>query len=323
MAIPKVFIGVGHGGSDPGAVANGFKEKDLNLSIALACQSELARHGVLTKLSRSVDEDESLNEKIRECNTFAPDLAMDIHNNAGGGDGVEVFYHVGGGTGKTFAEFIIDEVVKTGQNSRGVKTKTENGVDYFGFIRDTYAPAVIVECAFVDNATDIQCIDTAEEQTAMGIAIAKGALKTMGIAYKEEAAEDNTATDTKIDSVLEVQTWLNRNYASGLTRDGLYGSLTKAALVKALQKELGFTGADIDGIYGRKTNAAVKNLQKGMTGNLVKVLQGLLVCNKYKEAYVDGDFGNGTEYAVEQFQKKRGLTVDGIAGQQTFTALCA
>ena len=33
----KVFIGVGHGGSDPGAVANGFREKDLNLAIALAC----------------------------------------------------------------------------------------------------------------------------------------------------------------------------------------------------------------------------------------------------------------------------------------------
>ena len=32
----KVFIGVGHGGADPGAVANGFKEKDLNLVIALA-----------------------------------------------------------------------------------------------------------------------------------------------------------------------------------------------------------------------------------------------------------------------------------------------
>ena len=42
----KVFLGVGHGGSDPGASANGFKEKDLNLSIALACRDELVRHGV-------------------------------------------------------------------------------------------------------------------------------------------------------------------------------------------------------------------------------------------------------------------------------------
>ena len=33
----KVYIGVGHGGGDSGAVANGLKEKDLNLTTALEC----------------------------------------------------------------------------------------------------------------------------------------------------------------------------------------------------------------------------------------------------------------------------------------------
>ena len=51
----KVFIGVGHGGSDPGAVASGAKEKDLNLSIALACRDELVRHGVEVMMSRTKD----------------------------------------------------------------------------------------------------------------------------------------------------------------------------------------------------------------------------------------------------------------------------
>lgn len=140
-----------------------------------------------------------------------------------------------------------------------------------------------------------------------------------------ETASTTTTKDTKIDSVYEVQIWLNNNYASGLTPDGLYGSRTKAALVKALQKELGFTGNDIDGDYGKKTNAAVKknNLRKGDKGNLVKVLQGLLVCNGYKGAYVDGSFGGGTESAVEQYQRRKGLKVDGVAGSKTFTALCA
>lgn len=197
MAIPKVYIGVGHGGSDPGACANGFVEKDLNLSIALACQSELARHGVLTKLSRYADEDESLNEKIRECNAYDPALALDIHNNAGGGDGAEVFYHVGGGTGKTLAVNILDEIVAIGQNSRGAKTKVENGVDYFGFIRETNPPAVIVECAFLDHNEDVKIIDTAAEQTTMGIAIAKGVLKTLGIPYKEEAKPVTYAVQIK------------------------------------------------------------------------------------------------------------------------------
>ena len=180
----KVFLGVGHGGSDPGAVAFGRKEKDLNLSIALACNDELLRHGVAVQMSRYKDEDDSLNEEIRECNAYSPDLAVDIHNNAGGGDGVEAFYHHGGGKGKTLAENILAEIVLIGQNSRGAKTrKNANGRDYYGFIRETVCPACIVETCFVDNATDVQIIDTEEECVAMGVAIAKGILSTIGIAW--------------------------------------------------------------------------------------------------------------------------------------------
>lgn len=185
--MPKVFIGVGHGGKDSGAVGNGFKESDLNLSIALACYKELERHGVSVKMSRTNDEDDDIAEEIRECNAYNPDLAVDIHNNAGGGDGAESFCHYGGGKGKTLADNILKEIVKTGQNSRGTKVrKNSSGTDYYGFIRETYAPAVIVECAFVDNAKDIQVIDTEEERKIMGIAIAKGILNTLNIKYMEE-----------------------------------------------------------------------------------------------------------------------------------------
>lgn len=194
----KVFIGVGHGGSDPGAVANGFHEADLNLAIALACQDELARHGVLTKISRTKDENDPLSEEIRECNAFDPDLAVEIHNNAGGGDGAEVYHSIYGGTGKVLAENILNEVVKIGQNSRGAKTrKNSSGGDYYGWIRSTKAPAVIVEGAFLDNKKDIQIMDTKGEQVAFGVAIAKGILKTLGIAYKEqEAAVTPEKTET-------------------------------------------------------------------------------------------------------------------------------
>ena len=134
--------------------------------------------------------------------------------------------------------------------------------------------------------------------------------------------ETVTKPDTKIDTVKEVQIWLNNNYSSGLTLDGLYGSITKKALVKALQKELGFVGKDIDGEYGIKTNAKVKVLRKGNKGNLVKVLQALLVCNGQKAAYVDGDFGSGTEQAVKTIQALHKIEVDGEAGKDTFSKLC-
>lgn len=184
----KVFLGVGHGGADSGAVANGYKEKALNLSIALACHSELVRHGVQVMMSRTTDENDALAEEIKECNAYKPDLAIDIHNNAGGGDGVEAFYYHKGGTSKTLADNVLAEIVKIGQNSRGAKTRlNSSGKDYYGFIRETInIPAVIVECAFIDNKTDLQIIDTAAEQKTMGVAIAKGILKTLGIAWVEE-----------------------------------------------------------------------------------------------------------------------------------------
>lgn len=195
----KVYIGVGHGGSDPGAVGNGLKEKDLTLAIALSCQDELARHGVLTKMSRTEDETDSVSAKVKECNRFDPDLALDIHINAGGGDGAEVFHSIVGGTGKRLANNILIEVKKIGQNSRGTKTKkNSSGSDYFGFIRSTNAPAVIVECAFIDNKTDIQIIDTKAEQIAMGVAIAKGILSTLGIAHKAQEAPQKAETTGKI-----------------------------------------------------------------------------------------------------------------------------
>lgn len=182
--MPKVFLGVGHGGTDSGAIGNGFREKDLNLSIALACNEVLVNHGVTVLMSRTKDENDSISDEIRECNAFKPDLAVDIHNNAGGGDGAECFYHHLGGNGKVLAENILNEIVKIGQNSRGIKQRVNSsGKDYYAFIRETVAPSVIVECAFVDNLNDMQILNTVDKQSAMGIAIAKGILRTLNIPF--------------------------------------------------------------------------------------------------------------------------------------------
>ena len=185
----KVFLGVGHGGSDPGAQGGGLDEADINLGIAVACQAELVRHGVQVRMSRTRDEDDPLTEEIRECNAYDPDLAVDIHTNAGGGVGFEVYHTLGGGKGKTLAQNIETEVKAIGQTSRGCKTKANSsGTDYYGFIRQTKCPAVICECAFIDTAADRAKVDTADKQAAFGRAYARGILKTLGI----EAGEDET-----------------------------------------------------------------------------------------------------------------------------------
>lgn len=134
-----------------------------------------------------------------------------------------------------------------------------------------------------------------------------------------ETTNPSGSTGGKIDTVKEVQYWLNNEFSAGLTVDGLYGSLTQAALVKALQKCLGVA---VDGIYGKQTEAAVKILRQGDTGMLVKILQAFLVCNGYKAAYVDGDFGEGTFTSLKAYQRKYGLEVDGKAGKESFGSFC-
>ncbi len=195
----KVYVGIGHGGSDSGACANGFREKDLNLSVGNACTALLRKAGVEVKQSRTDDRDVYINTKVKEANNWGADLVLDIHHNSGGGDGAEVYYSRVGGTSKTLAENILGEICKLGQQSRGVKTKLgSGGRDYFGMVRDTYAPAVLVECAFMDTS-DIQLVNTPDKQKKMGEAIAKGILKTIGIAIPTDEKGDVNG-DGKVNS---------------------------------------------------------------------------------------------------------------------------
>lgn len=193
----RVFIGVGHGGSDSGAVGY-LVEKEVNLVEALACKDFLEMHGVEVLMSRAIDENDPVTDEINECNAFEPDLAIDVHSNSGRGDGFEAFYHYKGGLSKDLAENIETEVLKIGQNSRGCKTKlNSSGKDYYAFIRETICPAVICEGFFVDNETDVQIADSLEEQKAFGTAYAKGILRTLGISIKENISQSESDKKAK------------------------------------------------------------------------------------------------------------------------------
>ena len=62
-------------------------------------------------------------------------------------------------------------------------------------------------------------------------------------------------------------------------------------------------------------------LRQGATGGEVKELQRRLKNWGYYNGAVDGIYGKGTVEAVKKFQRKNGLTADGIAGIATYKAL--
>lgn len=179
----RVFIGVGHGGKDPGAVGY-VKESEANLQMALGMKEELEKYGITVGISRTREENDPLSEEIREANAFKPDIAVEVHNNAGGGDGFEVYYQTNGYKVQSMklAQCIEAKVKASGQKSRGIKTKLNaSGTDYFGWCRQVNCPAVLCEGFFVDNATDSADYNTTAEQKAYGKVYALGVLDYLGI----------------------------------------------------------------------------------------------------------------------------------------------
>ena len=271
----RVYVGIGHGGSDPGAVANGFKEKDLTLSIGKYCNERLRQYGIETKISRTTDIDSSINSKVSASNAFGADVCMDIHINAGGGDGSEVYYSHTSAPGKKLAQSIVDAMSAIGQNTRGIKTRlSSSGNDYFGMIRDTNAPAVLVECAFIDNKTDIQIINTEAKRKVFGYAIADGVAKYLGVKLStSKPTTPTTNTTAKIEAP----------DIGGYLKEGDKGVAVyayKQLLIALKAKKIITQGVDDNNIFGAGTTTATKQVQKaaGITVDGLAGAQTLKAC---------------------------------------------
>ena len=85
VAMPyTLVIDAGHGGKDPGAMANGAKEKNINLAVALAFGKLVEQNckDVKVVYTRKTDVFVELNERARIANKAKADLFISIHTNA-------------------------------------------------------------------------------------------------------------------------------------------------------------------------------------------------------------------------------------------------
>ncbi len=97
-----------------------------------------------------------------------------------------------------------------------------------------------------------------------------------------------------------------------LTAACLSISLSAALVAQTAKKEEGYTVSQ---------TAVAATLRQGAKGNEVKEVQRRLKQWGYYKGEVDGIFGKGTRAAVIAFQKKNGLTADGVVGKATYEAL--
>jgi peptidoglycan hydrolase-like protein with peptidoglycan-binding domain len=115
---------------------------------------------------------------------------------------------------------------------------------------------------------------------------------------------------------------LVRGHDSGQV-DGVWGP--RSALgAESFQGSVGLTA---DGLVGQRTWTALLSggtrptLSRGTVGDDVRRLQRALTAALGRTVPIDGTFGADTETAVRDYQRSRGLGVDGIAGPLTWDAL--
>jgi len=271
MAI-KVWLDAGHGGSDPGATANGLVEKAMTLVSVLQTKVVLEAHGFEVGLTRSTDTSVDLDSRGKMANDFGAAIFVREHYNAGGGDGAEDIFSIYHGVGEQLANTVLAAINKvTGQNLRPSYCKQGDHGDYFAVIRETNMPCVIVEPAFIDSA-DRSLVDTIPEQQAMGTAIAIGILNHFGVTYAPVVHITPAAPVTVgigQSKIASLQVALNAggysdNANNKLDVDGMLGKLTKEAMAKVAlgpgatnavvgwtQTQLGIPVEHVDSIYGK------------------------------------------------------------------------
>ena len=165
-----VFLDPGHGGRDPGAVYNGLREKDLNMSIYRKLRSELEKLGYTVLTSRDSDVYvDYVTERSEMVNKTDADVFISIHFNATGvpganRSGVETYIYEPDeditprinkvahddptrlSESKRLADNIHNSVVSVaGANDRGV-----HGSNY-AVLRETVKPAVLLELGYIDS----------------------------------------------------------------------------------------------------------------------------------------------------------------------------
>jgi N-acetylmuramoyl-L-alanine amidase len=185
----KICCDYGHGGKDPGAIYKGRKESDDNLALGKAVAAELRRHGVEVIETRTADKTVSLEERSSIANVKGCDYFISFHRNAFKPEqakGVETFTYTSPSTKSVqLAKKIQTALASVGFANRGVKTAN------FHVLRETKAPAVLMEVGFIDNTGDNQLFDRKRDEIIK--ALVKAILSQLGISYA--APSSGTQTD--------------------------------------------------------------------------------------------------------------------------------
>lgn len=177
-----IVIDPGHGGSDPGAQANGLIEKTWNLELSRILKEKLKSMKLDVIMTRDSDAFVSLARRAEIANENKADLFLSIHFNAfnGSAKGWEDFIYDGSiqDTTRNFQNTLHQAVLPVLSHyklaNRGKKRAN------FAVLRLTKMPALLIEAGFADNAHDASVLKQDQYKEDLATALANGIQAHLG-----------------------------------------------------------------------------------------------------------------------------------------------
>ena len=183
----KVFLAAGHSSTVAGAVSQGYNEAQVAIMLVDKATAILSNQNLngrqLVVVPHNLDLVPTINWINQNCTDEFHDTCIEVHLNAGGGYGVEVYYYAGSEVSKQFAtELLLPLVEHTGLMSRGVKADSTVKWGRLGFIRDTKPLASLIELGFIDTSDLWVTLDKG------AMALAKAILRSCGSTFIDHEA---------------------------------------------------------------------------------------------------------------------------------------
>ena len=191
----KVKIDPGHGGSDPGAVGNGLREKDLTLAIALAAEKHLNDNyaGVEVSLTRRGDSTLSLPSRTNQAINWGADSLVSIHINSAANataTGYEDFRHTT--QSETSASGRLQSAIHSKVSPLFPRNRGKKQANYH-MVREATVrgpgqrsiPSTLTECGFIVNVADAALLKDKGFVNRLGVAHAEGVATFHGLKRKQ------------------------------------------------------------------------------------------------------------------------------------------
>jgi N-acetylmuramoyl-L-alanine amidase len=195
----KIFLDKGHGGSDPGAVANGLQEKILTHQIVEYAVDHLFENytGFELRVSRAGDQTLTLSQRAKMANDWGADVFVSVHINAGKGTGFESYIYNGGVSSQTVAlqNVLHGEILSAMRQFGNIIDRSKKRANY-AVLRETKMPAVLTENLFIDS-DDAKYLKNEAFLKAVGEAHARGIAKFLGLPQKTKPQPQQKVSNGK------------------------------------------------------------------------------------------------------------------------------